>query len=95
MDHVEVEIADAQPTDLAGPQPAAAGQEQRYPPSLWDGGQATVQLVEDGLEQSVAFACWVGVFRIPAYLVEFSAAVISLSGRLAQVGRIVRRSSFA
>jgi hypothetical protein len=130
VDHagVEVELADPQPTDLAGPQPAPAGEEQRRPPRLRYGSQVTVQLVdsehldiyrpllltarlhpagiglddalldgllEDRLQQSVGVGLWVGVVRIPEYQVEISAAVMSSSGRFAQVGRTVRRSSFA
>src|SRR5664280_2853911 len=40
------------------------------------------------LSSPYALACWVGVFCIPAYHVEVSAAVMSSSGRLAQVGSI-------
>jgi hypothetical protein len=48
VDHarVEVKVADAQPTDLAGPQPTPSGQKQRHPSSLWHSSQVPVELVD-------------------------------------------------
>lgn len=48
VDHagVEVEIADPQAADFAGPQPTPTGQEQRHPSRVGDGVQVSVELVD-------------------------------------------------
>ena len=42
----QIEVTDAEPSDLAGPQPAPAGQEQRHSPRFGHGGHVPVQLVD-------------------------------------------------